>query len=77
MSRRPAAALAAVLLAGAAFLTGCGPSGGHGDAKPGSSAAEADTGAADSAQIQDMQQKLDAAESAADQAESDVAADDG
>ncbi|MEV7775077.1 hypothetical protein [Kitasatospora sp. NPDC086791] len=64
MSRRPAAVLAALALAGAALLTACGPAG-----HPAS-------GAADSSQVQDMQHKLDAADSAASQADSDAAADD-
>ncbi|MFJ3788479.1 hypothetical protein [Kitasatospora sp. NPDC090091] len=68
MSRRPAAALAAVVLAGVALLTACGPAGGNGDAK---------SGRADSSQVDDMQQKLDAAESAAAQADADAAADNG
>ncbi|MFC5661531.1 hypothetical protein ACFP3U_00890 [Kitasatospora misakiensis] len=69
MTRRPgAAALAAVLLAGAALLTACGPGADHGRAAP---------GASDSAQVGDLQQKLDAAESAAAEADSDTAADDG
>ncbi|MFD8753606.1 hypothetical protein ACFV0O_21925 [Kitasatospora sp. NPDC059577] len=67
MSRRPSAVLAALVLAGAALLTACGPAG-HQD--PGAGA-----GAADSSQVQDMQHKLDAAESAAAQADSDAAAD--
>ncbi|MEU8925696.1 hypothetical protein AB0D10_32990 [Kitasatospora sp. NPDC048545] len=65
MSRRPSAVLAALVLAGAALLTACGPAGHQ---APGA-------GAADSSQVQDMQHKLDAAESAAAQADSDAAAD--
>ncbi|MFI9331482.1 hypothetical protein ACIGZJ_28585 [Kitasatospora sp. NPDC052868] len=70
MTRRPVparAAVAALVLAAAALLTACGP--GSGQAGSG--------GAPDSApgQVQDMQQKLDAAESAAAQADADSAAD--
>lgn len=63
---RPAAALAALALAAAALLTACGPSQSH----------PAD-GTADSAQVQDMQQKLDSADDAANQADTDAAADNG
>ncbi|WP_030239496.1 hypothetical protein [Streptomyces sp. NRRL S-350] len=68
MIRRPTVArtaLAALALAATALLTACGP-GGH----PAS-------GTADSSQVQDMQHKVDAAESAAAQADADSAADDG
>ncbi|MFF2041465.1 hypothetical protein ACFVVX_13615 [Kitasatospora sp. NPDC058170] len=70
MTRRPAparAALVALALVAAALLTSCGP--GSGQAGTG--------GAPDSGpgQVQDMQQKLDAAESAAAQADADSAAD--
>ncbi|WP_406193175.1 hypothetical protein OH807_02285 [Kitasatospora sp. NBC_01560] len=71
MSRRPAAALAALALAAVALLTACGPDQGH------SGAGKADGGAADSAQVQDMQHTLDAADSAAAQADADAAADNG
>ncbi|MEU9046858.1 MULTISPECIES: hypothetical protein [unclassified Kitasatospora] len=64
MTRRPPAVLAALLLAGVALLTACGPTG------------HPAPGAADTSQVQDMQHKLDAAESAAAQADSDAAADD-
>lgn len=64
MTRRPSAVLAALALAGVALLTACGPSG------------HPAPGAADSAQVQDMQHKLDAAESAAAQADNDSATDD-
>ncbi|TYC68135.1 hypothetical protein EH183_40400 [Streptomyces sp. CB01881] len=77
MTRRPAAALVALALAAAALLTGCGPSGGQSGTSAGSSAGKQDGGAADSAQVQDMQQKLDAAESVAAQADTDTAADNG
>ncbi|MGW4897399.1 hypothetical protein ACWEQL_34880 [Kitasatospora sp. NPDC004240] len=67
MTRRPAAALAAVLLAGAALLTACGPADDGGGAP----------GPADTAQAEEMRQKVDAAESAAAQAEAEPTADDG
>ncbi|KJY29150.1 hypothetical protein [Streptomyces sp. NRRL S-495] len=74
MTRRPAGAvLAAVLLAGAALLTGCGPGADHGPATPGPAA----PGAADDAAPGDLQQKLDAAESAAAAADADTAAENG
>ncbi|MFD0278979.1 hypothetical protein ACFVHB_34425 [Kitasatospora sp. NPDC127111] len=66
MTARPAAALAALTLAAAALLTACGPSQSH----PAG-------GTADSAQVQDMQQKLDSADDAAAQADTDAAADNG
>ncbi|GAB7187297.1 hypothetical protein ATKI12_7128 [Kitasatospora sp. Ki12] len=64
--RRPSAlaALAVLALAGTALLTACGS-----DGHPA-------PGAADSSQVQDMQHKLDAADSAATQADTDTAADD-
>ncbi|MFF7993921.1 hypothetical protein ACFZDG_29545 [Kitasatospora xanthocidica] len=65
--RRPSAALAALAvltLAGTVLLTACGSSG------------HPAPGAADSGQVQDMRHKLDAADSAATQADSDTAADD-
>ncbi|MFJ9605882.1 hypothetical protein ACIRS1_05930 [Kitasatospora sp. NPDC101176] len=70
MTRRPATVLATLVLAGTALLTGCGPSGSGAGADKGA-------GAADSGQVQDMQHKLDAAESAAAQADADTAADNG
>ncbi|SDT82305.1 hypothetical protein SAMN05216371_7089 [Streptomyces sp. TLI_053] len=73
MTRRPAAGvLAAVLLAGAALLTGCGPAA-PGNAAPGAAA----PGTADDAPPGDLQQKLDAAESAAAAADADTAAENG
>ncbi|MEK2495019.1 hypothetical protein WN990_36305 [Kitasatospora purpeofusca] len=74
MTRRSAgAALAVVLLAGAALLTGCGPVVTHGPASPGA----ASPGAADNAPPADLQQKLDAAESAAAAADADTASENG
>ncbi|WP_328958432.1 hypothetical protein OHV13_00065 [Kitasatospora purpeofusca] len=74
MTRRPVGAvLAAVLLAGAALLTGCGPGADHGPATPGHAA----PGAADGAPPGDLQQKLDAAESAAAAADADAASENG
>ncbi|GGV43083.1 hypothetical protein GCM10010495_70850 [Kitasatospora herbaricolor] len=62
--RRRATVAAAVLAAAAALLlTGCGP----GANPPGKAAATADDG-----QVQQMRQKVDAAESAAAQADSDA-----
>ncbi|MEV6978389.1 hypothetical protein [Kitasatospora sp. NPDC093806] len=78
MSRRPVAVLAALLLAGTALLTACGPVGDHGSGA--GSRPDASIGAAsdaDSAQSADLQQKLDAAEAAAAQADADTAADNG
>ncbi|MEE1782174.1 hypothetical protein PUR71_04415 [Streptomyces sp. SP17BM10] len=63
MTARPRAVLAALALAGAALLTSCGPAG------------HPAPGAADTGQVQDMRHKLDAADSAADQADTDAAAD--
>ncbi|MFJ4090777.1 hypothetical protein ACIPYS_04280 [Kitasatospora sp. NPDC089913] len=79
MTRRPAAGvLAAVLLAGAALLTGCGPVVTHGPAAPGNAApGAAAPGTADDAPPGDLQQKLDAAESAAAAADADTAAENG
>ncbi|MFD4904071.1 hypothetical protein [Kitasatospora purpeofusca] len=69
MTRRSAGAvLAVVLLTGAALLTGCGPVVTHGPASP---------GAADSAPPPDLQQKLDAAESAVAAADADTASENG
>ncbi|WP_063783044.1 hypothetical protein [Streptomyces sp. XY431] len=79
MTRRPAGAvLAAVLLAGAALLTGCGPGADHGNADHGpATPGPAAPGAADDAAPGDLQQKLDAAESAAAAADADTAAENG
>ncbi|MDY0814656.1 hypothetical protein [Kitasatospora purpeofusca] len=79
MTRRPAGAvLAAVLMAGAALLTGCGPGADHGPAAPGQAASgQAAPGAADGAQPGDLQQMLDAAESAAAEADADTASENG
>ncbi|CAN3978693.1 hypothetical protein [Kitasatospora purpeofusca] len=79
MTRRPAgAALAVVLLAGAVLLTGCGPVVTHGPASPGAaSPGPASPGTADSAPPADLQQKLDAAESAAAAADADTASENG
>ncbi|WP_030058086.1 MULTISPECIES: hypothetical protein [Streptomyces] len=68
MTRRPATLLAGLALAATALLTACGP---------GSSGGHAAPGPADSSQVQDMQHKLDAADSAATQADTDSAADNG
>jgi len=57
------AAAAALALASAVLLTACGP---------GAGTAPAGNSAPDSAQVQDMQQKLDSAESAAAQADDDA-----
>ncbi|MFI8260146.1 MULTISPECIES: hypothetical protein [unclassified Streptomyces] len=60
--RRAAAALAALAAATALLLTGCTPG-----------AAAKPAGTADDATVKDMQQKLDDAESAAAQADTDAA----
>ncbi|WP_030159016.1 hypothetical protein [Streptomyces sp. NRRL S-244] len=65
--RRAAAALATLAAATALVLTGCSPGA---SAKPGG--AQSVSGA-DEATVKDMQQKLDDAESAAAQADSDAA----
>ncbi|GLW67926.1 hypothetical protein Kpho02_02250 [Kitasatospora phosalacinea] len=67
MTRRPAAraALAALALACAALLTACGPTSGKADSG----------GGADDAQVQQMQQKVDAADSAAAQADTNAGQD--
>ncbi|BFV60941.1 hypothetical protein KCMC57_up60450 [Kitasatospora sp. CMC57] len=63
---------AAALVALAALtLTGCGPTGGS----QGTPDRAGQSAGADDAQVKDMQQKVDAAESAASQAESDSAQD--
>ncbi|GAA1173260.1 hypothetical protein F4556_007046 [Kitasatospora gansuensis] len=68
MTRRQAVLGAAALAAFAALtLTGCGPTGGS----QGTPDRAGQSAGADDAQVQDMQQKVDAAESAAAQAESD------
>ncbi|MFJ8624871.1 hypothetical protein ACIRD3_18775 [Kitasatospora sp. NPDC093550] len=68
MTRRPPAlraALLALTLAGAALLTACGGPTDH-----------PAPGTADSSQVQDLQHKLDAADTAATQADTDSATDD-
>ncbi|MFE2474565.1 hypothetical protein [Streptomyces sp. NPDC059389] len=62
LPRRAAATVAALAAATALLLTGCTPGA---SAKP--------TGTADDATVKDMQQKLDDAESAAAQADTDAA----
>ncbi|MCX5215209.1 hypothetical protein OG689_39130 [Kitasatospora sp. NBC_00240] len=66
MGHRVGAAAAVLAVAAALLLTGCGPSA----KSPGKAAATADDG-----QVQQMQQKVDAAESAAAQADSDATQD--
>ncbi|MEV4561686.1 hypothetical protein AB0K51_32540 [Kitasatospora sp. NPDC049285] len=60
---RPAAAMAVLALAASALLTACGPSG------------QQDGGSADNSQVQQMQQKVDAADSAAAQADENAGQD--
>ncbi|GLW53459.1 hypothetical protein [Kitasatospora phosalacinea] len=72
-TRRPAAraTLAALVLACAAALTACGPT----SSGPASSGPSGGSGP-DDAQVQQMQQKVDAADSAAAQAEANAGQDD-
>ncbi|AUG80817.1 hypothetical protein CFP65_6150 [Kitasatospora sp. MMS16-BH015] len=72
--RSTGAALAALLLGTGLLLTACGPThqgGGQAEQQP-ASTSSAGAGQADSQQLQEMQQKVDGAESAAAQAESDA-----
>ncbi|WP_345699784.1 hypothetical protein [Kitasatospora terrestris] len=63
--RRTAAAVGVLALAATALLTACGPNSGAANSSPKD----------DSAQVQQYQQAVDAAESAAAQAEGDAAGD--
>ncbi len=66
-TRRTATALAGLVAGAALLLTGCG----HGSTAPAAGPTPAVSGTGD-AQLKDMQQKVDSAESAAAQADSDA-----
>ncbi|WP_441249230.1 hypothetical protein [Kitasatospora sp. McL0602] len=67
-ARRAAAGLATLVLGAGLLLTACGPNA----SGPNQAKQPAATSSEDAQQVQDMQQKVDSAESAAAQAETDA-----